>query len=499
MTELALNEHILVRKRYTRCCWMDFVRHAIIWVVSCVFITGNSPASAATVQDPVIAIHNADMEMNQGRYMEALSILQETIETFDNAGDSVDDWIRQRAYLLSGNIYLAYNDFVEALAYYEKALSYPVGDNDLRLFLLQNITVASCFTNNKNRAEEANRELTLLTVPDSLFHKRRYDYAIGRAFIEKYFGSSRNAASNFRRSLEIVDSTGLNRRELATPLSELYEYYDRIGDADSALYYLVRYDALAQEFLIPQMMADSRRGLLRTYIKFGDKEKALKAYESYFDIMDSLYRPALFISLNSKFQRNTLERANEKIENLEIKISAQNMTVFILVSIISVIIIILCVNKYISRLKKVIFSKNQEIVKLEETAGISSDNSRDREMMDKIEDALSDGSLLFDPNLGLDALARAIGSNSKYVSSAINRSKGMNFRSFINKLRIDEARKRLVDEDGYGHLTIESVGESVGFRSNSNFITAFRQVTGLTPSVYLKMAREERQHNTAPK
>lgn len=117
MTELALNEHILVRKRYTRCCWMDFVRHAMIWVVSCVFITGNSPASATTVQDPVIAIHNADMEMNQGRYMEALSILQETIETFDNAGDSVDDCIKQRAYLLSGNIYLAYNDFVEALAY----------------------------------------------------------------------------------------------------------------------------------------------------------------------------------------------------------------------------------------------------------------------------------------------------------------------------------------------------------------------------------------------
>lgn len=312
----------------------------------------------------------------------------------------------------------------------KKLISYPVGDNDLRLFLLQNITVASCFTNNKNRAEEANRQLTLLTVPDSLFHKRRYDYAIGRAFIEKYFGSSRNAASNFRRSLEIVDSTGLNRRELATPLSELYEYYDRIGDADSALYYLVRYDALAQEFLIPQMMADSRRGLLRTYIKFGDKEKALKAYESYFDIMDSLYRPALFISLNSKFQRNTLERANEKIENLEIKISAQNMTVFILVSIISVIIIILCVNKYISRLKKVIFSKNQEIVKLEETVGISSDNSRDREMMDKIEDALSDGSLLFDPNLGLDALARAIGSNSKYVSSADKPVKRNEFPQF---------------------------------------------------------------------
>lgn len=107
MTELALNEHILVRKRCTRYCWMDFVRHAIIWVVSCVFITGNSHASATTVQDPVIAIHNADMEMNQGRYMEALSILQETIETFDNAGDSLDDCIKQRAYLLSGNIYLA--------------------------------------------------------------------------------------------------------------------------------------------------------------------------------------------------------------------------------------------------------------------------------------------------------------------------------------------------------------------------------------------------------
>ena len=37
--------------------------------------------------------------------------------------------------------------------------------------------------------------------------------------------------------------------------------------------------------------------------------------------------------------------------------------------------------------------------------------------------------------------------------------------------------------------TLQAVGESVGFKSVSNFIAAFKKTTGLTPSTYQKIAR----------
>ncbi len=93
------------------------------------------------------------------------------------------------------------------------------------------------------------------------------------------------------------------------------------------------------------------------------------------------------------------------------------------------------------------------------------------------------------PNFSLDMLAELVGSNPKYVSQTINEAFGKNFSNYINDYRVKLASSRLVDP-AYANLTVKAVGESVGFRSQSSFTAVFRKHTGLSPSIYQKMAQK---------
>jgi AraC-like DNA-binding protein len=91
----------------------------------------------------------------------------------------------------------------------------------------------------------------------------------------------------------------------------------------------------------------------------------------------------------------------------------------------------------------------------------------------------------------LERLAMLSGSKYKYVSQVINEYYEQNFNNFLNSYRIKEACKRMSDLENYGNYTIEAISESVGFKSRSTFVASFKRITGLTPSQYQRMAREE--------
>lgn len=439
----------------------------------------------------------AEQSMDEGHYDDALEILHKASATIE--GDSsVTDSLSCRVYMLIGNIYLAYNDFTDALDYYSKSLSLASDDSQLLFHLLQNTTVAACFTGNIPLAKETNHRLEKLEVPESMQAKKESDLAIGRAFIAKHSGLAQESASEFRTSLDIIRQSNLSDREKPTPLSELYEYYDRIGVADSALIYLLEYDSLARVCLIPQMMADSRRGLLHSYIILNDSLNALKAFQSYFDVVDSLYRPQMFVSLNNRFHNANLNRAKEKINHLESTVYVQKTLLAALAFIVALLVWLIFMRKRMVTLRRDLFRKNREIVIMENELTIQAspqprtikEIDKQQQLLREIMETVDNPEVLCNPDLSLEMVAKIIGSNSKYVSSAINESTGDNFRTFINKRRIHEARKRLTHGSGYENLTIRAIGESVGFRSHTNFINAFKKVTGLTPSMYLKMDRE---------
>jgi AraC-like DNA-binding protein len=84
-------------------------------------------------------------------------------------------------------------------------------------------------------------------------------------------------------------------------------------------------------------------------------------------------------------------------------------------------------------------------------------------------------------NFSLPLLAQLCKSNVHHVSQVINESFNKSFFEWVADYRIEEAKKLLKDQS---HLKIEEIAEQVGYSAKSSFNTAFKRITGITPSEF---------------
>lgn len=88
-------------------------------------------------------------------------------------------------------------------------------------------------------------------------------------------------------------------------------------------------------------------------------------------------------------------------------------------------------------------------------------------------------------DLSLAMLARETGLPQKTLSRSINTCLKCNFFELINGMRVEEAKRRLLQLEVSGY-TIDSIYSECGFRSRSTFFLAFRKATSLSPAQWLK-------------
>jgi AraC-like DNA-binding protein len=87
------------------------------------------------------------------------------------------------------------------------------------------------------------------------------------------------------------------------------------------------------------------------------------------------------------------------------------------------------------------------------------------------------------PDLNLEELARDTSTSARVLSQVINSHFDKNFSEYINFFRIEEAKKLLIASLADGTTVLE-IAYASGFNSKSNFYTAFKQQTGITPSQF---------------
>jgi len=121
----------------------------------------------------------------------------------------------------------------------------------------------------------------------------------------------------------------------------------------------------------------------------------------------------------------------------------------------------------------------------------SYNSTLDEELKRQIEILLKkelESKVFADPNLTVKMLAVKCHTNRSYFSQFIHEQYHMNFNTFINMLRINEAKQMLADNNN--DLPLKELYLRLGFNTYSVFNEAFKKHVGVTPAFYLKTIQE---------
>lgn len=90
--------------------------------------------------------------------------------------------------------------------------------------------------------------------------------------------------------------------------------------------------------------------------------------------------------------------------------------------------------------------------------------------------------------LSVEMLAARAGLGVRHFSRRFKATFGLSPADYVERLRLDEARRRLPS----AHQTVESVAASVGYASADAFRRAFERRFGIQPSLYRQRFSSQR-------
>jgi len=92
-----------------------------------------------------------------------------------------------------------------------------------------------------------------------------------------------------------------------------------------------------------------------------------------------------------------------------------------------------------------------------------------------------------DPGFSLQDLSTRLATNQKYISQAINMFSETGFSGMMNRYRVNEARRLILE--GKPDTSLNDIALQAGFTNRISFYRQFKEITGISPSEFLKLAR----------
>lgn len=107
------------------------------------------------------------------------------------------------------------------------------------------------------------------------------------------------------------------------------------------------------------------------------------------------------------------------------------------------------------------------------------------EIVKTVDEYIKNSQCYVKDDLTIIDVANAINIHPKRISNSLNKQKGENFNSYINKFRVEKA-KALFKDNSVENLSVEGIGMEAGFHSKASFYNAFKKFEGDTPANYRK-------------
>lgn len=489
---------------------------------------------------------NTYLDISQKNFPKALQIADSLYQT------SETPYFKIRSLMLSASLFQQSGDVNKAVNYALQAKQLTSErDEDIWKakiagFLATQYRNLGLFDQSKIHIDESIKALNNIDNP------RFYNQTIG--FIKQEQAYYELNQRNYLKSIELIKSSqhyfdltsqnnpfissnndqllGLNYFYL-NDFAKALEYYDlgldRIKNLPKNYYTALLYNGKANVYIKQKAVKKAEKNL---------KEAELIAKESnYLSLKNEIYKTSkdFYIltkdidkvqetqtkqdSVTEKIRDKSVEFINSSYtglqkENEQMAIKSQEKT---MVSII-IFVILLCVVMYLcvyKKRQKQKFKKIQEILdnidyskqntpspnpldlRSEEISKENNGNTQQSLMTDATEKKIlsqlenfESSSKFVQNSISLPFLAANFDTNTKYLSYVINTHKGKDFNNYINGLRINYIIGKLKKEPKYLKYKISSLAEETGFSSQSKFAAAFKKVTSVSPSEFIKHLKE---------
>ncbi len=110
-------------------------------------------------------------------------------------------------------------------------------------------------------------------------------------------------------------------------------------------------------------------------------------------------------------------------------------------------------------------------------------------LSERLNNLMKNDKVYLDNEINLTTVANKLGISIHDASYLINEVTGSNFYNFINKFRVEEAKKLLTSSKAE-KLNMLGIAFESGFNSKTTFNTTFKKSVGLSPSEYAKQQKK---------
>ncbi len=454
------------------------------------------------------------------------------LKALADAKESAYEELYPYIYLNLGNIQLNGKP-EEALRLYKDAFNSAMSSNSVAVVNISFVNMINVAMD-LHKLDDVSNEMTRYAsfeIPDSvpLKHFSGLIHSGAEAMLD----------SDYSKASDIFDKASKDIDSGLTPTHyEVQAYGNRaeailaMGDTIGALKVMRDMETATLRAATPEARCNLYAIISNIYDKLGRSDSADIYHLRHLELADSIFGYKDGFHLANIETQGKLDEMGEHYRKLTRRHSRSRLLLGLGTSLLCIILIFSLITYYQKRkateLLKSLYVRHQHILELQKASDtrLTADSTDDVSTNESIKDNDGDGvspqepkvservkyqtsalteedkqkcaklltevavntDCLFRMGFSVEQLAEEVGMKEKEVSQVINEMWNMNFNAWVNSYRCREAAARLADP-AYDHLTIEGIGEGLGFRNRSHFASVFKQSVGMTPAEYRRTSR----------
>ncbi len=338
------------------------------------------------------------------------------------------------------------------------------------------------------------RAIELIKKPDeqTIYHHRRSLYNIGNSY---YFLRNDSAEIYLNKALAIKNNYNNEINYfIYNALSQVYAGRKEYQRAVDTLKVILKH----KNDMDKRLLSDVYYNISQDYKSLNNQSQYSYYNETFIKLSKSIKESEMnaistAINAEQKDYKEAISDADSSKKNIVI-ISA----VFVLILALAIVFLLYRRKKERQAFENIIDrlesdknfqeeSKPELIEKIQKDLSSQIPNAVEKDLLEKLQ-KFEESEKFTNPKLTISSLALHMKTNTSYLSEVINKYKGKNFNTYINELRIAYICQKIYNNKTYQNYKISYLAEESGFTSHSSFATVFRNITGISPSAFLREA-----------